>query len=224
MGDEDERNVDLIKRVVWDPQGNRRYGRVLRAVRGRGSAHGDLLPRLSGALVVAVGGALLLGYLDYGTVAGAVDTLGWALLAYVFLAATWVRDRLGAYYEGDEDLAVEELRARYARGEMDLEAFQRQVDRVYEAGPGFVFEDADETGDDGADDGEGPAGTTPDTTVGDADDPMEILRVRFARGELSEEAYRRRVAALEETSGGDGAAEGAAGGDGSATDRETERT
>lgn len=213
MGEEDaDGTPELLERVVRDPRGNRRYDRVLRAVRGRGSSHGDLLPRLSGALVVAVGGALLLGYLDYGTVAGAVDTLGWALLAYVFLAASWVSDRLEAYYEGDEDLAIEELRARYARGEMDLDAFQRQVDRVYAEGTGFVFDEEGEEGD-------GAAATTSDAGPADADDPLEILQVRFARGELSEEGYRRRVAALEETADGKAST---VEGDGSTGDQETE--
>lgn len=203
MGDEEDDGgtTELLERVVRDPRGNRRYDRILRAVRGRGSSHGDLLPRLLGALVVTAVGAPLLGYLDYGTLAGAVDTLGWALLAYVFLAATWVSDRLEAYYEGDEDLAVEELRARYARGEMDLDAFQRRVDQVYAEGPGFVFDDE---GDEAVDDDDATAPTPADPAVPDTDDPLEILQVRFARGELSEEAYRSHVAALEETADGEG--------------------
>lgn len=213
MGDdENDANTELLKRVVRDPQGNRRTDRVLDAVRGRRSAHSDLLPRLGLALLAALVVSPVLGFLDYGTVAGAVETLGAGLFLYAVVAVIWVSDRLESYYEDDEDIAVEELRARYARGEMDLETFQQRVDRVYEEGPEWVFEDGDAESDGDADGAFGFGVVTeegeerePATTRGE-EDPMAILQRRFARGELSEAEYRSRVAVLEETMDGGTAA------------------
>jgi uncharacterized membrane protein len=229
MGDdEDDGNLDLLKRVVRDPDGNRRTDRVLDAVRGRRSAHSDLLPRLGLALLAALIVSPVLGFLDYGTMAGAVETLGWGLVAYLFLAVLWVTDRIEDYYEGDADIAVEELRARYARGEMDLETFQRRVDRVYEEGPEWVFEDGDGDAVAGDDDGafgfgvvdEGSEEHVP-ATRRDDEDPMDILQRRLARGEISEEEYRSRVAAIQETTDdADGSEAGTATVDG---EREQER-
>jgi uncharacterized membrane protein len=194
--EDDDGNPDLIKRVVRDPQGNRRTDRVLDAIRGRRSAHSDLLPRLVVTLVAVLVLGPALGYLDYGTVAGAVEMLGVSLFAYLLIVVFWVTDRIEEYYEDDKEIAVEELRARYARGELTLEAFQQQVDRVYEEGPGWVFEEGED---------EETTDETTDGAAGTDDDPMAILQRRFARGELSEAEYRSRVAALEETMDYDGA-------------------
>jgi uncharacterized membrane protein len=162
--------------------------------------------------VLVLGPAL--GYLDYGTVAGAVEMLGVSLFAYLLIVVFWVTDRIEEYYEDDKEIAVEELRARYARGEMDLETFQRQVDRVYEEGPEWVFEDED--GDAVAEDDDGVFGfdvvdeegeqREAGTTRAD-EDPMDILQRRLARGDLSEEEYRSRVAAIEETADDGGGSE-----------------
>lgn len=213
---DDDGNIRLVKRAVRDPQGNFQWRRILDAIRGRRSAHVDLGPwLLLGLLGVAVL-APAMHYLGSGTIAGSAETLGWFLLVYAYMTAMWVSTRLESYYEDDEELAVEELRARYARGEFDFEEFQRLVDRVYEEGPGFVFDAdggvdgsegggvANGDGTDGVVDGHGtddevaavPGGEPPAATVGD---PMEILQVRFARGELDEAEYRRRVAVLRET-------------------------
>jgi uncharacterized membrane protein len=191
MGDgDDDGNNAVVKRVLWDPQGNLRHDRALDAIRGRRSHHADLVPRLVGLLLAGGAFGLVSGYLDYGTVAGTLEGGAMFAVAAAMFGTIWVTERLESYYEADEELAVEELRARYARGELPLERFQEQVDRVYDEGAGWVFEE---------DDDEETADGTADAAAGTDEDPEAILKRRFARGELSEAEYRSRVAALAET-------------------------
>jgi uncharacterized membrane protein len=149
------------------------------------------VPWLAATLVGAFGFGVLAGYHDFGTVVDALGFGGVMLLTAAFVLAVFASDRVESYYADDEDVAVEELRARYARGEMDLETFQRRVDRVHEEGPEFVW--SEDEGDDQP--------VAEDRA--DGDDPVAILRRRFAEGALTEEEYRSRVAALEETMDGE---------------------
>lgn len=203
--EDDDGNNALVKRVLWDPQGNLRHDRALDAIRGRRSHYGSLVPRLVATVLGGGAFGLVAGYLDHGTVAGMLEGAGMFAVAGAMFGLIWIMDRLESYYEADEELAVEELRARYARGELDLETFQQQVDRVYEEGPEWVFEDEGDDGDP-SDDVDGAVGVAEEgredgesATTQRGEDPMAILRRRFARGELSEAEYRSRVAALEET-------------------------
>ncbi|QPV65062.1 SHOCT domain-containing protein [Halosimplex litoreum] len=81
----------------------------------------------------------------------------------------------------DDDVVIEELRARYAAGALSLEEFERRVERVVEDGPEAV-----------------------DPSIGDGDsdtadrDPVAILRERYARGEIGDDEYRRRLDVLGE--------------------------
>jgi uncharacterized membrane protein len=199
MGDDedDDGNKALLKRVLWDPQGNLRHDRALDAIRGRRSHHADLVPRLVGLLLAGGAFGLVSGYLDYGTVAGTLEGGAMFAVAAAIFGTIWVTERLESYYEADDELAIEELRARYARGELTLDTFQDQVDRVYEDGPEWVFEEGDD---------EELTDEATDAAAGADDDPMAILQRRFARGELSEQEFRSRVAALEETMDDDAAA------------------
>jgi hypothetical protein len=67
---------------------------------------------------------------------------------------------------------------------MDLETLQRRVERVHEEGPEVAFGDGE-----------------PDPATRE-DDPEAILERRLATGDLSEEEYRSRMAALRGTSDG----------------------
>jgi uncharacterized membrane protein len=195
LGSDDDSTDWLAVRALVDPRGNLRPGRLLDAIRGRGSDHGHLVPQL--VAVLLGGGALggVAGYLEYGTVAGALEMGGMFLVAAVLFVAFMVSKRVERYHQSNEELALEQVRARYAHGALTREEFRRQVDRVHEEGPEVVLGDDEE---DPPATGTGAASAGDDRPATD-EDPVAILRRRFAQGELSEDEYRSRVAALAET-------------------------
>lgn len=171
---------DAISRVVTGPDGSVRWGRVNEVLAGTEPAHRDL--RL--ALVLSAGLVALASGASLAALSEPVVTVV-ALVAFTVAGFTAGRVMIRLRDHGEEatDIALEELRARYARGDIDLDELQRRIERVHEDGPGVAFADEDDA---------------PGEPATDAD-PMEILQRRFARGKLSEAQYRSRVAALAET-------------------------
>jgi len=129
--------------------------------------------------------ATLFGYAYF--VEGTYDvTDGLLMLAIlVGLAGITVARAISDYYEHDEELAIKELRKRYAADEISFAAFQRQVDRVIAGEDVDVFDTGDED--------EDPGATDPDA------DPIEVLRTRYARGEIDDREFDRRLERLEAT-------------------------
>lgn len=133
--------------------------------------------------------ATLFGYAYFVEGTYAV-TDGVAMLAVlVVLAGITVARAISDYYEHDEELAIKELRKRYAADEISFAAFQRQVDRVIAGEDVDVFDTGDE------DDDLEPTG--PDA------DPVEVLRARYARGEIDDREFDRRLERLRESEGGE---------------------
>jgi uncharacterized membrane protein len=171
---------ERIARVVTGPDGGVRLGRINEVLAGTDPEHRDLrLALLLSVVLVALAGGASLAALSEPIVTVASAVAGFVAAFSVGRSLVRLRD----HGERSTDLAVEELQERYARGEMDLETFQRRVDRVHEEGPEVVFGDDEQDPHAGATDG----------------DPEAILQRRLARGDLSEAEYRSRVAALEET-------------------------
>lgn len=189
---EDENSLAFVRRAVTDSRGRVSWPRITNALRGRATSDADLVPWIGVGLLAVLLVGPTLGYVDHGTVGAAVDHLFTYLLVYLLVVGAVAANRIEEYYEGDEEIAFAELRARYADGDIDLAEFQRRVERVFEEGPEAVFG----RGDDGTDDAGG---------IGTGDgDPVAILRERFARGEIDEAEYRSRVAVLRETTPGAG--------------------
>ncbi|PSQ58946.1 hypothetical protein BRD18_04800 [Halobacteriales archaeon SW_7_71_33] len=106
------------------------------------------------------------------------------------------------YFEDDETVAAERLKARYAAGEIDHEEFRRRVGPVLREGP-TALDDGDADGNEDRDE-RGAFDAVADVVDADAagvepDDPETILRQRFARGEIDREEYERRLTALRES-------------------------
>lgn len=135
--------------------------------------------------------ALLFGY-AYFVEGGYAVTDGLGMVAiFLLLAGITVTRAISDYYAHDEELAIKALRERYAADEISFGEFQRQVDRVVAGEDVDVFGDVDDAaGEDG-----------PRRPASD-EDPVEILRARYARGEVDDEEFERRLARLRET--GDG--------------------
>ncbi len=187
--DSDEDGLDFAE-IAKDPDGRFRLDRVLTALRGVGSPKPNLLPAIVLGLVGSVPVGLVVGWLQVATVAHALDTAGTYLTLAAALGFMIVLFRTENYYEGDETVAAERLKARYAAGEIDHQEFQRRVEPVLREGPAALADDAD------ADDGE-------DTST---DDPEAILRRRYAAGDLDQAEYERRLATLRDTAADDSAA------------------
>lgn len=184
MGDDEDDPGPSAKEVLLDAEGNVRWRLAVDAIRGRRSDETDLGPLLVVTLVV-----ILLGTPVWGVVAGeplveVLETAGWWLFAYVVFLFLMVTSRVEDHFTDDEDVAVETLRSRYVAGEVGFEEFQRRLDLVYEEGAETVWGD-----DEAAAPNEGDAGDR---------DPVAILRERFARGEVDEEEFRRRMEMLGE--------------------------
>ncbi|WP_246023057.1 SHOCT domain-containing protein [Halosimplex halophilum] len=182
MGD-DEDGIDWqrVGRVATEPDGSLHWGRVRSAVRGRGSRDdADLTALVVLALLWTLVGPVLPAV--FPTVVGLAPWQMGGLGAVVLLGlVATVADRLDAYEVTDDDVVIEELRARYAAGALSLDEFERRVERVVEDGPGAVDPSI---GDGNPDDGER--------------DPVAILRERYARGEIDDEEYRSRLDVLGE--------------------------
>lgn len=186
MGDEDEDDPSpSLRDVLFDGTGTVHWRRVFDAIRARDGDDTDLVPFLAAGLLAALVGGPLVGFVEYGTVAQALEAGLWWLFAYVVLAIVVTVERIEEYYSEDEEVAIEELRSQYAEGDIDLDEFQRRVDRVYEEGPETVW-----TGEEAAD----------EEVTGDGD-PAAILRERYARGEIDEAEFRRRMEVLGEPVG-----------------------
>jgi len=180
--DESGTNWERVGRVATEPDGSVHWGRVRSAVRGRGS-RGD--PDLTPLVVPAVTWTLL-GPVLAAVFPGHVGLAPWQAaglgIVVVLGAVAAVADRLDEYAVTDDDVVIEELRARYAAGALSLDEFERRVERVVEEGPEAV--DPSIGGDD--------AGDAADR------DPVAILRERYARGEIDDAEYRRRLDVLGE--------------------------
>ncbi|WP_436911374.1 SHOCT domain-containing protein [Halosimplex marinum] len=181
MGD-DEDGIDWqrVGRVATEPDGSLHWGRVRSAVRGRGSREdADLTALVVLALLWTLLGPVLAA--GFPAVVGLAPWQTGGLGAVVLLGlVAAVVDRLDEYKVTDDDVVIEELRARYAAGALSLDEFERRVERVVEDGPEAV--DPSIGGD--PDDGER--------------DPVAILRERYARGEIGDDEYRRRLDVLGE--------------------------
>jgi len=182
MGDDGGIDWQRVGRVATEPDGSAHWGRIRSAVRGRGSRED---PDLTPVFLLAVAWTLL-GPVLAAIFPGIVGLAPWqaASLGVVVLlgAVAAVADRLDEYEVTDDDVVIEELRARYAAGALSLEEFERRVERVVEEGAEAV--DPTVGGDGGGD--------TADR------DPVGILRERYARGEVDDEEYRRRLDVLGE--------------------------
>lgn len=186
MGDEDEEDPSpSVRDVLFDGTGTVHWRRVLDAIRARDSDDTDLAPLFAVGLVVTLVGGTVAGFVEHGTLVRALEsTLPW-LLPLVVLALVVTVERIEEYYSEDEEVAIEELRAQYAEGDIDLDEFQRRVDRVYEEGPETVWTEEE---------------TADEEVTGDSD-PAAILRERYARGEIDEAEFRRRMEVLGEPVG-----------------------
>ena len=194
MSDDDEDGLDFPE-IVHDPDGRVRFDRVLTALRGAGSPRPNLFPALTLGLAGSVPVGLLVGWLRTATLAGALDTAGTYFAVAAVCGLLVVMIRTENYFEDDETVAAERLKARYAAGEIDHEEFRRRVGPVLREGP-TALDDGDSDGSaDGDENREGDA----EVTGVEPDDPETILRQRFARGEIDREEYERRLTALRES-------------------------
>ncbi|WP_232343108.1 SHOCT domain-containing protein [Halosimplex litoreum] len=181
MSDDSGTDWQRVGRVATEPDGSVHWGRVRSAVRGRGSRDDpDLTPLALLATAWTVLGPVLAAVFPGHVGLAPWQAGGLGVVVLLGLVAA-VADRLDEYDVTDDDVVIEELRARYAAGALSLEEFERRVERVVEDGPEAV-----------------------DPSIGDGDsdtadrDPVAILRERYARGEIGDDEYRRRLDVLGE--------------------------
>lgn len=183
MGDGDDGiDWERVGRVATEPDGSFHWGRIRSAVRGRGSRdHGDLTPLFVLAVLWTICSPVF-AMVTLGPRQIGPHQLAGAGVVVLFLLTVWVADRLDEYDTTDDDVVIEELRARYAAGALSLEEFEARVARVIDEGPEAVDPSIDP-------DGESAAGDR---------DPVSILQERYARGEIDDAEYRRRLDVLGE--------------------------
>jgi uncharacterized membrane protein len=195
--EDDPVDWERARTATRDRDGNVRWRRVYRAVRGRGFDHDDMILPFAGTLLVFVAAVAAVA-LDGGY--SVVDTLTWAaflLVLYVGILVKGVGRRLDEYHADDPDVESRLLGERYAAGDLDDEEFERRIEVLLEDGPAVAREiDADED----------------QNAAAAEDDPLVTLRRRFATSEIDEDEYRSRLETLRETAtddeaGSDGARE-----------------
>jgi len=181
MGNDDGIDWQRVGRVATEPDGSAHWGRIRSAVRGRGAREDtDLTPLALLALLWTLLGPILAAVFPGHVGLAPWQAVGLGVVVLLGLVVA-VADRLDAYEVTDGDVVIEELRARYAAGSLSLDEFEHRVERVVEDGPGAV--DPSIGGDEGS-----PTDR----------DPVDILRERYARGEIGESEYRQRLAVLGE--------------------------
>jgi uncharacterized membrane protein len=182
MGDDDGIDWQRVGRVATEPDGAAHWGRIRSAVRGRGSREDtDLMPLFLLAVAWTALGPVLAAVFPGHVGLAPWQAGGLGVVVLLGLAAA-VADRLDEYDVTDDDVVIEELRARYAAGALSLDEFERRVERVVAEGPEAVDPSIGGDGDEDA----------PDRA------PVEILRERYARGEIDDAEYRRRLDVLGE--------------------------
>lgn len=181
----------------------------------------DLRWKLPLFFLVTLAFLTLVNVAEYGLQTSVVvDGLGGGIVFWLLLMVMFVDDRMAAVFpdHGDDQRetdAPDSLRARYVRGDVDHETFKRRLDQLLGApaddATGVPVESAERTGErfdsrrvseDSPDESAINRGWGDDSTTvagSHTPDPVGILQARFARGEIDEADFERRLAVIRET-------------------------